>query len=176
MQDLETAPGIGVRLPAEPLALVLCSRVRGRERWHVPAMEGKPRLAAAVAAMLQSEDGVIEARANPLTGRVLVRYQPGGVGISFETLLRSAVAFGPMSREEYAELPAKQRPPVSTRHLIAAEFGCFLIKMMIFGAFCPTGAAAAALFMFWKQRSIGASRSIQALASDSGCLVVNQAR
>ena len=44
----------------------------GRERWHVDVLENNRRLAAAVELVLQSEEGVREARVNPINGRVFM--------------------------------------------------------------------------------------------------------
>ena len=58
--------------------------------------------------VLRSEEGIEEVRANPLTGRVLVRYRPGSVSESVKTLLSRAVEAGPMSVEEFAVLRSEQ--------------------------------------------------------------------
>ncbi len=52
--------------PETQSALVLCSQVPGRERWYVNALEDNPRLAAAVELVLRSEEGILDAHANPL--------------------------------------------------------------------------------------------------------------
>jgi hypothetical protein len=73
MEDLaliETSPtgesGLAaVRSIERRPAMVLCSRVPGRDRWYVDALEDSPRLAAAVQLVLRSEEGVSHAFANP---------------------------------------------------------------------------------------------------------------
>jgi hypothetical protein len=83
--------------------------------------------------------------ANPVTGRVLVRFSPSRLIAPVEVLLRQALSFGPMSRRDFA---ARQTSPdfrLGPAHLIAAELGCFLMKMALFGGGCFTGGAAAAM-------------------------------
>jgi hypothetical protein len=119
--------------------MVLCSRVPGRERWYVDALEDNPRLAAAVEVVLRSEEGILDARANPLTGRVMVRYQPDLLSESIEAMIHRAVEFGPMSEAEFASFRSNKKAPahLSFRHLLAAEIGCSVINMIVLGEFCP---------------------------------------
>ena len=120
-------------------AMVLCSRVPGRERWYVDALEDNPRLAAAVEVVLRSEEGILDARANPLTGRVMVRYQRDLVSESPEALIRRAVEFGPMSEAEFSSFRSQKAAPagLSFRHLLAAEIACSAINLILLGEFCP---------------------------------------
>jgi len=118
--------------------MVLCSRVAGRERWYVDALEDNPRLAAAVEVVLKSEEGILDAHANPLTGRVLVRYQPDLPPESIAALIRRATEFGPMSEAEFASFQSSKLPATrSFHHLLAAEAVCCAINMVVLGEFCP---------------------------------------
>ena len=54
----------------------LLSRVPGRQRWNVPAIGSRPRLAAAVELALRTEPRVLMVMANPVTGTVLVKCIP----------------------------------------------------------------------------------------------------
>jgi hypothetical protein len=130
--------------------LVLCSHVAGRDRWHVDALQNSPRLAATVELVLRTEEGIKEVRANPVTGRVLVCYAPELLTESVETLIRRALGFGPMSREEFSVL--RSTPPValSSGALIAAELGCSALRMILLGGVCPMGLAATALFFLFR--------------------------
>jgi hypothetical protein len=120
------------------LAMVLSSRVPGRERWHVKALEDNPRLAATVEAVLKSEEGILEAHANPLTGRVLVKYQHGLISESTEDLIHRALEFGPMSEAEFAVFRSKKATSGhSFGHLLGAEIVCCAINMILLGEFCP---------------------------------------
>jgi hypothetical protein len=129
-------------------ALVLCSHVPGRERWYVDALEDNPRLAAAVESVLRSEEGILNAHANPLTGRVLVHYRPDLLSEAIEALIHRALEFGPMSREEFSSLRSKEPGTLPFRHLLAAEIGCSAIKMLLLGGFCPLALGAAGLLFF----------------------------
>jgi hypothetical protein len=123
----------------------LCSAVPGRERWLVEELIGKPRWAAAVELVLRGEEGVETAVANPLTGRVLVRFSPSRLTAPVEILLRQALSFGPMSRRDFAARQTNSDFRLGPAHLVAAELGCFLVKMTLLGGCCFTGGAAAAM-------------------------------
>jgi Heavy metal associated domain 2 len=164
MQDLALTPlvTLSVTLPPEPNGkfppalrqpgMVLCSRVQGRERWYIDALEDNPRLAATVESVLHTEEGIEQAVANPLTGRVLVRYRPKELTASVEDLISRAVAFGPMSEEEFSRLAPKKSSDLSASHFIAAEIGCSALKMFVLGSTCPGALAAAGLLflLHWR--------------------------
>jgi hypothetical protein len=161
MLDVLSAGGAQVSdlCPAEPAVLdvrealatqprlVLHSRLPGRERWYVNLLENNPRLAAAVELVLRSEEGVAEARANPLTGRVLVRYRPDAISEPVERLLRRALKAGPMSPEEFAALRPENSPGPFSKHLFTAEVACSLSDLVIFGGLCPLGIAATVVLL-----------------------------
>ena len=133
--------------------LSLRSRVPGRERWYADVLEDNPRLAAAVELVLRSEEGIEEVRANPLTGRVLVRYQPDSVVASVETLLRRAIEGGPLSAEEFAVFQSEQPQCSVSKQLLTAEVACSLSHMVLFGGFCPIGLAATGVLLLLHRRS-----------------------
>jgi hypothetical protein len=126
--------------------------VDGRDRWHINALENSPRLAAAVELVLRTEAGITEVRANPLTGRLLVRYAPELLTESVETLLERALSFGPMSREEFSVLP-RQSTSFPAGSVVAAELSCSVFQMIVLGGVCPLGLVAAALFFLLKRVS-----------------------
>ena len=129
--------------------MVLCSRIPGRERWYVDVLEDNPRLAATVEVVLGSEEGILNARANPLTGRVVVRYQPGLPSESIEALIHRAVKFGPMSEAEFSSFRSKKTPAtLSFRHLLVAEIGCCAINLILLGELCPFVLGAVGLHLF----------------------------
>jgi hypothetical protein len=72
-------------------------------------LRGNERLAAALDVALKGESGVEEVVANPLTGRVLVRYSPYHVQASVETLILRALALDPWSES----FPAPSHPSLS---------------------------------------------------------------
>jgi hypothetical protein len=126
---------------------VLCSATRGRERWYVDALEDNPRFAAAVELVLRGEEGILNVRANALTGRVLVHYRPDLLSESIETMLRRALEFGPLSREEFLSFRPNVPDELSFGHLVAAEIGCFALKLLFAGGCCPLTLGAAALML-----------------------------
>jgi hypothetical protein len=67
------ATAIVPAIVASPVMFVR-SRLPGRVRWHVPALEGRPVVAEAVAFDLGSHPRVHEAVANATTGTVLLRF------------------------------------------------------------------------------------------------------
>jgi ATP-binding cassette subfamily B protein len=73
-----------------PDAFRLRSAIPGRERWEVPAIADRPRLAEALAHVLKRRYGVFHAEANPVTAGVLVLFAPGEVA-SIDTLIREAL-------------------------------------------------------------------------------------
>jgi hypothetical protein len=130
----------------------LRSTVAGRDRWELPVLFNDRRRAAAIQMILRTEPGIRKVVANHLTGRVLIEYLPGQLNKPVETLLRRAVAFGPMLTIEFAEPPLestrKGRAVWSSLGAFAsAELGCLLFKLMFFSIGCPTlGIAAAVVF------------------------------
>ena len=50
------------------------SSLPGRARWHLPILVDRPALAQALAAELQAEAGITSARADALTGNLLVTF------------------------------------------------------------------------------------------------------
>jgi hypothetical protein len=186
MQDL--APTVMTTLPvvlsagvneefqlraARPPKMILCSRVPGRDRWYVDAIEDNPRLAATVESVLRSEHRIEQAVANPLTGRVLVRYRREALGEPIQDLILRAVAFGPMSGEEFAALAPRKSSDLSVTHFIAAEIGCSTLKMLVLGSACPGFLAATGLFLLLHWRAALKRDAVVRLHSRR--LVANQA-
>jgi len=134
-------------------AMVLCSRIPGRDRWYVDALEDAPRLAAAVELVLKSEEGVLDAHANPLTGRVLVHYRPDLLSEAIEGLIHRAIEFGPMSRAEFSSLRSHEPGTPPLRFLLAAEIGCTALKLMFLGGCCPLALSAAGLLLLMHRRA-----------------------
>jgi hypothetical protein len=132
--------------------MVLCSRVPGRERWYVSVLEGRPRFAAAVELLLRCDEGIVNAQANPLTGKVLVQYRPGVIPETPERLIRRALEFGPMSREEFSARPITALS-WSAVHFLAAEIACTALKMTLFGGYCSLALGAAGLLFLLHRRT-----------------------
>jgi Heavy metal associated domain 2 len=130
--DLASQPGMQSPVELQGFSLKPCSQIRGRERWHVDGLKGNERLAASVEAALKLEPGIEEAVANPLTGRVLVRYSPDHVQASVEILIRRALALDPMMERESSRPVTSKLFMLPTR-LLAAELGCSLLKLLLLG-------------------------------------------
>jgi manganese/zinc-transporting P-type ATPase C len=108
----------------------LLSSVPGRQRWYVPAIQNKPRMAAAVEIMLRSEPCVLCVRANVLTGRILIQWN-AAQSIEIKPLVRNALARGPLSTPSYEELRGK--PDGKVRNLIRKlTLGVFKLSLILF--------------------------------------------
>lgn len=147
----------------EPV-LVLRSRISGRERWEIPLLINQPRHALAVQTILSSEPGILRIKANELTGRVLVHYDPAQIQDPIHNLLRKAFAFGPLSEMEQQLLGAKPEAPfAAVRLFLGAELGCLLFKVLFLGSLCPTAGITSILtfviFARFKAHSRGGSVS-----------------
>jgi hypothetical protein len=140
---LASRPGTQATIKCQEFSLTPCSRMCGRERWQVGGLRGNERLAAALEVALKGEPGVEEAVANPLTGRVLVRYSPDHVQASVESLIRRALALDPMMEGEFSRPVASKLFLLPTR-LLAAELGCSLLKLLLLG-----GASGPVLGTLW---------------------------
>ena len=136
---LASRPTIQPAIEGQGFSLQPCSRIRGRERWYVNGLKGNERLACAVEVALTGESGVEEAVANPLTGRVLVRYSPDHVHAPVEILIRRALALGPMLEGEFSR-PLTSKPFLLPKRLLVAELGCSSLKFLLLGGIsCPGG-------------------------------------
>jgi hypothetical protein len=138
-QVLANRPTIQPAIEGHGVSLKPCSRIRGRERWYVDGLKGNERLACAVEVALTGESGVEEALANPLTGRILVRYSPDHIQAPVEILIRRALALGPMLEREFSR-PLTSRPFLLPKRLLVAELGCSSLKFLLLGGIsCPGG-------------------------------------
>jgi len=96
--------------------ITLLSDVPGRQRWRVPALESRPRLAAAVELALRKESGALQVKVNPLTGRILVKWRPSHRQPSVTSIVRKALERGPISDVAYRKL--RGTPDNKVRNLI----------------------------------------------------------
>jgi cation-transporting P-type ATPase C len=83
--------------------LWLRSDVPGRQRWQVPALYRKPRYAAAVETALENTGGISSARANPITGRLLIVFDRALPVLRIVQAVRQAILSMPLSEEEYEQ-------------------------------------------------------------------------
>lgn len=139
-------------MPRQP-RLVLRSRTPGRERWYADVVEDNPLLAAAVALVLRSEEGIEQVRANPITGKVLIQYRPESTAEPVENLLRRAIEAGPLSWEEFAALRHVEPKGGFSKRLLTAEIACCLSHLVLFAGLCPLGLAATGVFLLLHRSS-----------------------
>jgi hypothetical protein len=116
-------------------------------------LEDNPRLAAAVELILRSEPGIEEAIANPLTGRVLVRWRPNSISEPVETMIRRTLQAGPLSAEEFAAFQAERSQSSLSNPLLTTEIACSLSHLILFGGLCPLGLAATGILLLAHRRS-----------------------
>jgi len=133
--------------------MIVCSAVPGRGRWYVEILEDNPRLAAAVELVLRGEDGIEDAKANPLTGRVLVQYRPDLPVEDIAALITRAIEFGPMSREEFSAFHSNHSASFSARHFLMAELGCSALNMVFLGGCCPAVLVTAGVLFLLHRRA-----------------------
>ena len=82
---------------------VVRSAIRGRERWDVGPLRSHPRYAAALERELSRHEPIRQVFANPLTGRLLLRYDPGVQRTEIHDRLHSALDIAPASNDELRE-------------------------------------------------------------------------
>jgi manganese/zinc-transporting P-type ATPase C len=116
----------------------LASSVPGRQRWSVPAIDSRPRLAAAVETALRKDPRVLSANANPLTGRVLIKWDPAQRPPEIRSLIIRALAKGPVSEVVYGKLhPAqdgKIRRLINKLILGGVKLSLILVSRVAWGA------------------------------------------
>ena len=94
----------------------ILSNVPGRQRWRVPSIDSKPRLAAALEVALRKQPAILLVKANPLTGSVLVKWLPSQPAPAIEVLILAALESGPVSPAVYRKL--RPEPDGKVRKLI----------------------------------------------------------
>lgn len=92
--------------------MILLSDVPGRQRWRAPAIESKPRLAAAVEIALRNESGCLLVKVNPLTGRILVKWHPSQRRPEISSIIRTALEKGPVSLAVYQKRRGTPGPKI----------------------------------------------------------------
>src|SRR5688572_727029 len=80
----------------------LRSDVPGRQRWDAPALYRRPRFAAAVETALEQIAGITSARANAVTGRLLVVFERTMSVARITDAIRAALRATPLTVEEYS--------------------------------------------------------------------------
>jgi manganese/zinc-transporting P-type ATPase C len=105
------------------------SNVPGRQRWYVPAIQNKPRVAAGMEMMLNRDPRLLCVRANSLTGRILIQWD-ATQSIEIKPLVRNALARRPASDSSCVELCV--RPDGKVRNLIRKlTLGLFKLSLIL---------------------------------------------
>jgi manganese/zinc-transporting P-type ATPase C len=121
--------------------LSILSNVPGRQRWRVPDIDSKPRVAAALEIALRKQPAVLLVKANPLTGSVLIKWLPSQPAPVSEALILAALADGPLSLAVYRKLrPApdgKVRKLINKLILGGVKLTMILFSRVIWGAAGP---------------------------------------
>jgi cation-transporting P-type ATPase C len=118
--------------------MILLSEVPGRQRWSLPAIDSKPRLAAAVEIALRNESGALLVKVNPLTGRILLKWSPSQKPPEIRSIIRKALDKGPVTLAAYQKRRGTPDPKV--RKLIGklalggVKLTLILVSRIIWGA------------------------------------------
>jgi ATP-binding cassette, subfamily B, bacterial len=124
----------------------LLSQLPGRERWQIPALLRQPQVVAQVESRLANEPGVLAASANPVSGRLLILYEPRLAAEAVARMVRAALlaALGFASSSAASNEPAEE--PAEEPGLTAAEVagGAALVVGAVAAAKLALGAAAGA--------------------------------
>jgi cation-transporting P-type ATPase C len=108
----------------------LLSDIPGRQRWYVPGIRNKPRVAASVEIMLRKEPRLLCVRVNFLTGRILIQWD-ASQSIEIRPLVRKALTRGPVTKSSYEKL--RGRPDGKVRNLIRKlALGVFKLSLLLF--------------------------------------------
>jgi cation-transporting P-type ATPase C len=123
---------------AQGAKISILSDVPGRQRWSVPAIDAQPRLAAALEVALRKEPGILFVKANPLTGRVLIKWLPSQNAPAIKALILAALDAGPVSIAVYQKLcPApdgKVRKLINKLILGGVKLTLVLFSRVVWGA------------------------------------------
>jgi len=130
--------------------VVLLSSVPGRQRWRVPAIESRPRLAAAVEMALKKQSGAAQINANPVTGTILIRCQASEATVEITAIISRAIEAGPLDEAAYLKLrgapDGKSRKLVNKLWLGGFKLGLILFSRLAWGS-VATGPLAAPILV-----------------------------
>jgi manganese/zinc-transporting P-type ATPase C len=118
--------------------VILLSSVPGRQRWLVPAIESRPRLAAAVEIALKKESRATQVKANPVTGKILIAWHPSESPAEITVVVSRAIETGPLSEASYLKLrgtpDGKARKLVNKLILGGVKLSLILFSRVVWGA------------------------------------------
>lgn len=95
------------------MQLTQVSSSYGRERWHVPIVYGDSGIAARLEGLLAGITGIRQVSANPVTGRILIQFDPGKIQKKIHASLLACVALispSPAAKKTPALAPGKEKP------------------------------------------------------------------
>jgi cation-transporting P-type ATPase C len=124
--------------PSRAAEIVLVSNVPGRQRWRVPALESRPRLAAAVEVALRRESTTWRVKANPLTGRILIQFDSAEAPAHIESTIQRALQRGAVCEANRQELrepcDEKARKLVNRLLLGGIKLSLIIVSRVVAGA------------------------------------------
>jgi hypothetical protein len=127
--------------PAVSPKLKILSQVPGRVRFYSPEVARKPRKARAVEAALQRSPGVLEARANPTTGRILVRWNTRLSELNVSALVGDALPVTPFDLGSPGAIAGPGSSEKKARSLIgklilgSVKLSLIFLNRLVWGAF-----------------------------------------
>jgi manganese/zinc-transporting P-type ATPase C len=108
----------------------LLSNVPGRQRWYVPGIQNKPRVATSLEMALRREPRLLSVRVNSLTGRILIQWD-ASESIEIKSLVVRVLARGPVSPSTYELLRGK--PDRKVRSLVRKlALGFLKLSLVLF--------------------------------------------
>jgi manganese/zinc-transporting P-type ATPase C len=129
--------------PLATCQMRLLSKLPGRQRWYIPGIHNRPRMAAGVERVLRKEPSLLGVHVNFRTGRILLQWDPQQ-SIAIQSLLRKALTQGPIDNSSYLEL--RDKPDAKVRNLVRKlALGCFKLSLILFSRLFWGAAAAGPL-------------------------------
>lgn len=116
-----------------PWPLRLLSAIPGRERWEVRGLKRNPELARNLEGALRQSWGVLQASASDVTGRVLIFYHPGTIGLNTESLIRHSLRKISEGETFWAAPAASSSAPQTAQAASAGDSGALsrVIKLSL---------------------------------------------
>jgi cation-transporting P-type ATPase C len=87
-----------------------------------PAVQDRPRLAAAVQTALGRESGITGCEVNPVTGRILLWWNPAGPEPAVVEILQRALREKPLDEDDWIALQVQRRKGAKARGLVTKLF------------------------------------------------------
>jgi manganese/zinc-transporting P-type ATPase C len=116
------------------------SSIPGRERWRVPSIENRPAYAAAVEMSLRRNARIIEVQVNPITGRVLLRWDASEGPLAVAAVLVVALNEAPLTEATLMALNPDREQDSKSRRLVGklilggAKLSLIMGSRLVWGA------------------------------------------